>query len=203
MKRHLYAFGSLCRGEFDRLSDIDLLACVESPDAGLAIDSKQFSVYTYSRLRTLWEEGNPFAWHLHLESKPLFSSDGTDFLADLGAPSTYRKVDADCAKFKSLLRASWSSLESEPDSHIFHLSCIFLATRNFATCHSFCLGRPNFSRLSPMQVIPPVPISKEAFELLIRARVLSTRGIGEALTKAEIASAAGTAPAIFDWMSSV
>lgn len=200
MKQHLYAFGSLCRGEFDRLSDVDLLACVDSQAASREIDSRQFSVYTYDRVRALWREGNPFAWHLHLESKLVYSCDGSDFLKDLGPPHRYSMVGDDCPKFRRLFDESYHSLLSGTESKVFHLSCIFLAIRNFATCYSFTVGRPNFSRLSPLQVLPPVPIEEHLFSLFVRARVLSTRGVGEGLSKDEIATATEACAPVREWM---
>ena len=181
MKRHLYAFGSLCRGEIDEFSDVDLLACVATQEHARELDSRRFSIYTYDRIRALWREGNPFAWHLHLESKLVFSSDGEDFIQELHAPQAYANAEEDCAKFMLLFEESLRSLRITSDSHVFHLSCIFLAIRNFATCYSFTRGRPIFSRLSPLQVETPVPVSIEVFNALVRARVLSTRGIGKAL----------------------
>jgi len=203
MKQHLYAFGSLCRGEIDRLSDVDLLACVNDQAASHEIDSRQFSVYTYDRLRALWREGNPFAWHLHLESKLVFSSDGSDFLKELGPPHRYNMMGADCAKFRRLFDESYRSLVGDVESKIFHLSCIFLAIRNFATCYSFGAGRPNFSRISPLQVRPPVPIEERLFSLFVRARVLSTRGVGEQLSKEEIALATQACMPVHEWMSAL
>jgi hypothetical protein len=200
MKQHLYAFGSLCRGEFDQLSDVDLLACVESQATARKMDSRQFSIYTYDRLRALWSEGNPFAWHLHLESKLVYSSDGSDFLKALGPPQRYRTMGADCAKFSRLFDESYRALLGGEESKVFHLSCMFLATRNFATCYSFSSGRPNFSRFSPLQVVPPVPVEDDLFSLFVRARVLSTRGVGEALSKDEIAMAAEACMPIHEWM---
>lgn len=79
MKQHIYAFGSLCRGELDEFSDVDLLACVESQEQVRNINPRRFSVYTHDRIRALWSEGNPFAWHLYLESKLVFASDDKDF----------------------------------------------------------------------------------------------------------------------------
>ncbi len=203
MKRHLYAFGSLCRGEIDDLSDVDLLACVETKAQAQQMDSGRFSVYTQARLIDLWREGNPFAWHLHLESKLLYTSDGSDFLQQLGAPHAYANADQDCAKFMRLFQESFSSLRSTADSQVFHLSCIFLAMRNFATCYSFTRGRPIFSRLSPLQVETPVPVSAEVFNVLVRSRVLSTRGIGKVLTSGEISIAVQACNVIYEWMHSL
>lgn len=203
MKRHLYAFGSLCRGEIDELSDVDLLACVETQDQARTIDTGRFSVYTHDRIRALWREGNPFAWHLHLEAKLVFASDGTDLLRELGVPHDYENADDDCVKFMRLFEDSVQSLHSTSDSQVFHLSCIFLATRNFATCYSFTRGRPIFSRRSPLLIESPVSLPTDVFDTLARARVLSTRGIGEALTPKEISVAVRACPQIHNWMQSL
>jgi hypothetical protein len=203
MKRHLYAFGSLCRGEIDELSDVDLLACVETQEEARQIDSRRFSIYTHDRIRALWNEGNPFAWHLRLESRLLFTSDGKDFLQELDAPNAYANAEQDCAKFRLLFEESHRALRSTPDSKVFHLSCIYLATRNFATCYSFTRGRPIFSRLSPLQLETPVPVSTDVFNVLVKARVLSTRGIGRAVTPAEVSLALQACTAIHEWMQSL
>jgi len=77
---HIYAFGSVCRGEVSRDSDIDLL-CIDEGTQADRFDPELYSVYSYERIRELWSEGNPFAWHLWLESRLLFSSDAEDHLS--------------------------------------------------------------------------------------------------------------------------
>ena len=197
--KHFYAFGSICRGELDRSSDVDLLACVTGASAD--VDTEKFSVYQHDRLRELWTEGNPFAWHLHLESRLLFASDGVDFLAALGPPAAYRAGVADCEKFAQLFLDSLSQLSETQVSATFNLSCIFLAARNFATCYSLSHGRPIFSRRSPLMIETPLSISEEAFSVLSRARVLSTRGLGEVLSGEDVMLAAEAAPSIQSWMT--
>ena len=61
---YIYAFGSLCRGQVDLESDVDLLAIVDGHDD--RFDPSKFSIYSYNRVREIWQEGNPFAWHLSL-----------------------------------------------------------------------------------------------------------------------------------------
>lgn len=196
---HLYAFGSICRGEIDRGSDVDLLACVD--DTAPHIDTGQYSVYRYERLSALWKEGNPFAWHLHMESKLLFSSDGSDFLKKLGKPAPYSAVADDCTKFERLFECSYQALRNSSNSAIFHLSCIFLAIRNFATCHSLSLGHPIFSRRSPLMVDPALDIDSEVFSILTRARLLSTRGYGEKINFDEITAAISAVAIVPQWMA--
>lgn len=199
MSTHLYAFGSVCRGEIDTASDIDLLACLSKPNSDY--DPEKFSIYTNDRLKELWLEGNPFSWHLHLESKLIYSSDGSDFLTELGEPSKYKKSLEDCNKFNLLFLESYNSLMQSSVSAIFHLSCMFLATRNFATCHSLGTGKPIFSRFSPLLLEQKLSVSKQDFDVFARARILSTRGYGSVLSSSEIKSAKSNAPVIIEWMN--
>jgi hypothetical protein len=196
---HIYAFGSVCRGEIDHGSDVDLLACTDA--SGPQLDVAKYSVYSYERLRKLWDEGNPFAWHLHLESKLLFSSDGLDFLKTLGEPAHYCAGDSDCAKFRQLFERSYDELRIGSNSATFNLSCMFLAVRNFATCHSLSVGKPIFSRKSPLMVDPKLDIEPNAFSVMTRARLLSTRGYGENLRRDEIDDTIRAVAGIPQWMS--
>ncbi|GJL75554.1 nucleotidyltransferase domain-containing protein [Nitrosomonas sp.] len=198
MSTHIYAFGSVCRGEIDSASDIDLLACLSRSKP--EIDPKKFSIYTYDRIRKLWQEGNPFSWHLYLESKLIYTSDGSNFLMDLGKPAKYTKVLEDCAKFNKLFLESYHSLMKSSNSIVFNLSCMFLAARNFATCHSLGIDKPTFSRMSPLLIDQRLPITKEAFDVFARARILSTRGHGETISEIDINIAKSSAPIILDWM---
>lgn len=199
MRTHLYAFGSVCRGEIDKSSDIDLLACLSAPSAG--IDANRFSIYSHERIRELWFEGNPFAWHLHLESKLLYSSDGNDFIYELGRPAEYSKSTEDCEKFRSLFLESLGSLEASSNSPTFDISCMFLAARNFATCYSLGLGAPVFSRFSPLMIENPLPISQEDFGIYARARILSTRGRGAPLCESELGDVESSAKTVIAWMN--
>lgn len=201
MSMHIYAFGSVCRGEIDLGSDVDLLACVDGPAE--QIDHEKYSVYRYDRIHALWKEGNPFAWHLHLESRLLFSPDGSDFLRDLGKPARYIAGAADCTKFQNLFDRSFQELRHSSNSATFHLSCIFLAIRNFATCHSLSLGNPIFSRSSPLMVKPSLDIDPQVFAILTRARLLSTRGYGENVTHEEVVTATKAVAIVPRWMKAL
>jgi hypothetical protein len=199
MTIHFYAFGSICRGEVDRSSDVDLLACITEPKND--IDTDKFSVYQHDRLSSLWSEGNPFAWHLHLESRLLFSSDGVDFIASLGVPACYMAGIEDCQKFARLFSDSYTQLLKTTVNATFNLSCMFLAMRNLATCYSLWRGNPIFSRRSPLLIDTPLKVNEDVFSVLTRARVLSTRGIGDALTDKEVMLVLGAVPIIQAWVS--
>ena len=199
MSTHIYAFGSICRGEIDSSSDIDLLACLSKPNP--QIDPNKFSIYSYDRIKELWMEGNPFSWHLHLESKMIYSPDGSNFLEELKEPSKYNNVADDCKKFRNLFSESYFSLLESRNSMVFNLSCMFLATRNFATCYSLGMGKPVFSRISPLLIDKRLPIDNNTFDIFVRARILSTRGHGETVSKNEVETAKSAAPIITEWMN--
>jgi Nucleotidyltransferase domain len=142
---HIYAFGSICRGEVSLDSDIDLLAVVKGHDGRL--DQAAFSIYSYKRIREIWLEGNPFAWHLSLEARLIYSSDSHDFLKQLGPPGAYRHCYNDCSRFFRLFDDAQKSIEVNNKCLVFDLSTTFLSIRNFASCYSLGVGDvPDFSR---------------------------------------------------------
>src|ERR1035441_8754359 len=148
---HIYAFGSVCRGEVDLDSDIDLLALVDGFDA--RFDPGKYSIYSYQKIKKLWSSGSPFAWHLALESRLLFASDGQNYMELLGRPGPYTRYVQDCEKFLEVFRQAASSLRRDSDSRIFDMSSAFLGVRNISTCYSLgVLGEPNFSRHAAIQL---------------------------------------------------
>jgi hypothetical protein len=198
---HIYVFGSVCRGEIDHTSDVDLLALVNGSD--IRFDKKLYSIYSYERICEIWEEGNPFAWHLALESKPIFLVDGNDFLATLGKPNPYKKCLSDCEKFITLYDQARASLLGGKSSRVFDLSTVFLSVRNIATCYSLGVGiQPDFSRHSALRIKDcPIQISNEAYKVFEAARILSTRGQGSDIGACDTERAIASLDAIGTWMN--
>lgn len=174
--KNVYIFGSVVRGEIDQYSDIDLLLITDETINN--IDPNKYSIYSPARIKELYAEGNPFAWHLYYESKLVFSS-GEDFLLGIGMPSRYTNCKSDLLKFKKLFDDSIASINENEFSLIFDLAMIFLAIRNFATCYT--LGnyeRPIFSRLTFEKLDDyPLKLDDEVKEMLMMSRISSTRGI--------------------------
>jgi len=182
----------------DLASDVDMLVCDDSKDG--RIDSEKFSIYTYDGVRTVWAQGNPFAWHLHLESKLVYSSDGRDFISELGEPSCYSNFEVDSKRFTRLFHSSLKSLSLAGNSRVFYLSCIFLAIRNIATCYSVAMGSPVFSRYSPFEVSPSLEMDLEVLSVLMRSRLLSTRGYGEGVSEKDIQLCIESLDGVSEWM---
>lgn len=174
--KNVYIFGSVVRGEIDQYSDVDLL--IVSDESMQNIDPNKYSIYTPKRIKQLYAEGNPFAWHLYYESKLVFSS-GQDFLLSLGRPANYTNCKSDLLKFKKLFEDSRASINKDDFSIIFDLAMIFLAIRNFATCYSLgSYEKPIFSRATFEKLHDyPLKLDDEIKELLMMSRISSTRGI--------------------------
>jgi len=197
---HIYAFGSVCRGEIDNGSDIDLLALVDQQTP--TINPNDYSIYSYSRINELWLEGNPFAWHLHSESKLIYSSNGIDYISQLGRPEPYKNGVKDCVKFYEIFKSASTSLKESELSYIFDLSSIFLAIRNIATCFSLskksspCFSRHSSKKIGEQSLI----INDDIYSILERARILCTRAIGDSITKEELNLVNNSLPSIESWM---
>ncbi len=195
---HIYAFGSICRGEMDDVSDVDLLTIVAKNEP--KPNQNVFSVYSYNRIEDLWRNGNPFSWHLYKEAKLIYASNGTDFLKTNGEPSPYDNCVADCSRFALLFNEAYTAYKSRPS--IFELSVIFLAMRNFATC--FALGYLNkfeFSRRAAQNLGEfSVEIPETTHRTLERARILASRGKGISVTAQEISSIAPALVKIELWL---
>ena len=198
---HIYAFGSICRGEINIDSDVDLLAIVSGFDDRFNPDT--YSICSYRQIEQIWIEGNPFAWHLAIESRLLFSSDGSDFLEAKGNPARYDLCLRDCEKFQALFHDARSSIDLRSTTLTFDLSMIFLAIRNFSTCYSMgVLDKPDFSRHAALRIGDrSLSVPEEVYKILERARILCTRGHGAAITKSEAELAVKHFPAIHQWMS--
>lgn len=200
---HVYAFGSVCRGDIEPDSDIDLLAIAEGHDSRFNTDN--YSIYSYTRIKELWDEGNPFAWHLALESKLLFSSDQSDFIKVLGNPRSYVNCLKDCEKFHALFREARTSISCNPVSKVFDLSTMFLSIRNIASCFSLgVIKQPNFSRNAARKLDGfRIDVSLTTYQTLERARILCTRGHGICITPAEIEAATVELDGIESWMGTL
>lgn len=197
---HIYAFGSVCRGEIDNGSDIDLLALVDTHMS--TINPNDYSIYSYSRVNELWLEGNPFAWHLHHESKLIYSSDGVDYISKLDKPAPYINGEKDCIKFYEIFKSATASLKESELSCTFDLSSIFLAIRNIATCFSLSKkSNPSFSRHSAKNIgEQSLMINNDTYSILERSRIICTRAIGENISKEELNLVNISLPSIESWM---
>ena len=200
MIESIYAFGSICRGELDVSSDIDLLVITENGQHDSL--NKNFSYYKKRTLEKLWNEGNPFAWHLHMESKIIYSIDGNNYIKELGKPNSYNNLIKDLDYLLSIFLDAKESIIINDESIVFDFSTIFLVIRNVATCYD--LGNNNnfcFQRDSPLNISDKkLDIGDLEYNTLRNSRLLSTRGIGKTPSHEEVELTKKSISIIEEWI---
>ena len=179
MIKYIYAFGSICRGEVDKYSDLDII--VVGNDINIENIPTGISLYKEDTIIELWDEGNPFAWHLFCESRMLYSFSNVDFIKTLGRPNTYSTFRLDSVRLYELFKDAKASLEISRDAIVFDYSIIFLVIRNIASLFDLHFNNNyNFSRDSVLNLKNnSLNLDISSYNTLRKCRILSTRGIGE------------------------
>lgn len=135
MSLSILAFGSVCRTDFDKLSDRDVLIVSDQSQVSAAMrklySSKGWSVacYTWKRLEAIIEGGYLFAKHLRDESKVIWDCEGRlqDTLRAYKEPTTFypRLLEA---------RRLFSHIQTYPQTCIgraWAADCLAVTVRNF------------------------------------------------------------------------
>jgi hypothetical protein len=186
-----YVFGSVGRGQQDKLSDLDVLVVVKNGSgrvsenliaqlvpANLRSLKLSISWYGADRLREMFRNGELFAWHLHRESTPLFDPFG--FLRGLGLPAPYRECLDDVSSFRSVLAGIPRQVMLSERNATYEAGLVYVCLRNIAMAASWVLCEaPDFSRYSAFSLrgIPPCPISVREFDCAMHCRMASQRGL--------------------------
>jgi hypothetical protein len=202
MSHDIFIFGSLVRGEVSRTSDSDVLVI---PVGGAHRDAYPagWSVYQRGTIKSYFDEGRLFAWHLHLESRCVFSAGSENWLQIIGAPASYRAAKEDVLSLTELLADSLDALRNGSNSEIYELGICYTALRDIAMSASWQLmGRPSFSRDAPFMLPISVPLSKDAYAQAMGARHYSTRGGATPKAVGETVKAMLEAPLI-DWARTI
>ncbi|WP_080420642.1 nucleotidyltransferase domain-containing protein [Burkholderia ubonensis] len=190
--REIRLFGSRARGDNGTSSDLDVLCVVDTSresdpsqtDALLSdllqADKGDVSYYSERRLREMFDTGHLFAWHLYLESKPMWSEAAGSFVESLGRPACYADASKDIAELMEIAKEAVESLRDPNSTVIYEGGILYVCCRNAALIASTRVCRaPVFGPQSPMQVIVPgipFPLSDDEYRLLIAARHSVTRG---------------------------
>lgn len=198
MNHDLFIFGSVVRGEVSSTSDTDILVIPAGPVARNAYPS-HWSVYQRETLRDYFSEGRLFAWHLHLESRCVYSAGPMNWLQILGDPAPYSSAREDVLTLTTLLDESLAELQHDTNSAIYELGICYTAVRDIAMSASWQkIGAPCFSRYAPYKLPIPVPLDRESYECAMVARHYSTRGDQRPAAVSATVSALLAAPLI-DW----
>lgn len=201
MTHDLYIFGSSTRGEVLPSSDIDVL--VVPLDGGHQKYPAGWSVYSPTVLKSYFESGRLFAWHLCLEAKCIYSAGQMPFISSLGLPSPYLSAGKDIDDLGGLLCEALREIRAGTNNLIFELGIAYTAIRDIAMAASYVqLERPCFSREAPYLIPTPCPLPKEVYVGAMLARHRSTRGSNLDIDPEKVAEGLLAAPLI-PWMHEV
>ena len=175
MTHEIYVFGSICRGDVSPTSDVDILLIPFGSETSNFPSS--WSIYGSKVIHEYFSKGRLFAWHLHLESKCIYSLNKTPYLESLGQPAPYNSMVQDLNDLEVLLLQALQELRAGTDSTIFELGIAYTAIRDIAMSASWAwLGSPSFSAEAPYLLPVPCPLSFSTYSAAKLARHSSTRG---------------------------
>lgn len=185
-------FGSHARGNSGPASDLDILCIVDTQHEvpmnqavqmteRLTGTAKQdLSIYSRKRIQDMFAKGHLFAWHLFLESRPLWMASEISFVESLGKPSEYSASAQDAFDLADLATEARNSLQMHDCNIIYDLGILYVCLRNIALIASTSLcNTPVFGPLSPLLIEVPeltFPFTENEYKVLIAARHASTRG---------------------------
>jgi hypothetical protein len=182
-------FGSQARGTADEKSDFDVIAVVRdvssvnkvslvaevSSRLGVEVG---LSIYTENRLSALWDAGSPFAWHLHLQSRPVLGASPNYFRWPPPAP--YAAAASDCSLMHGVLRSSRSRIFARVvGSDCYEAGLLYVCARNIGMFASReLLGSFDFSRCAPYSLPSgsQLDLDMGLYEILVACRHATTRG---------------------------
>ena len=156
----VWTYGSVARGDADRLSDHDVLVVgpesgelgAVMKEAGLDGDAVSISRYSWEEIVGMAAYGSLFLHHVRLEGRPLYENDACrgrlrGVLGELGA---YALAPRDVQGFKTVLGDVAESLQ-RGGAEAFELSVLGTVIRHASILGCWLLGNPTFGRLAPVK----------------------------------------------------
>lgn len=176
-------FGSYARSEATELSDYDVLVVLDKSqiiDENLnfkisSLFDREVSIswYNKKRIEVMYKMGHLFAWHLFLESKPLFQQ--SDFISVLGKPEKYNYSYEDVWSLIEILKPIEGEVKKNSCNLIYEAGLAYVCARNIALCSSPMLkNKYTFSVNAPLEM--GLEMSEFDFNILSQCRYSSTRG---------------------------
>ncbi|RWN11442.1 MAG: nucleotidyltransferase domain-containing protein [Mesorhizobium sp.] len=180
-------FGSWVRRDNDEHSDLDVLVTVmdgsgKTPDQEIADfvrpligGEPSISWYGVNKLRSMFEQGDLFAWHLFLESKSV--GPYPELQAIFGRPASYATAQTDIMELHGILREVSVELIKAPRNAVFEMGILYVCARNIAMSASDKLcPTPQFGRYSPFALPIEFPLTADEYDLAMSSRMAGQRG---------------------------
>ena len=155
----VWLYGSYARGDFDRLSDIDLLYVSDReelsmfPDTIQSSDDVSVSRYSWREMERMAEYGSLFLHHLRLEGRPIAESTRCEGRLEklLGSLVPYELAARDIVGFTRVIDDVVESLEDGQGSLTYELSTLGTVFRHAAILGCAVKGSFCFSRREPVE----------------------------------------------------
>ena len=141
-------FGSYGRGDAGALSDLDILIVTDGLDNLASIESKMskqiltiynkkpsYAWYSKLRIKSMFESGHLFAWHLFKESRPIFPT-RSDLISELGQPQSYVDAIPDAQSIIDIMMTIKPSIESVTFNTVYESGVLFVCLRNLGLIFS-------------------------------------------------------------------
>jgi hypothetical protein len=201
MNYEIYVFGSICRGESTKTSDVDVLVVSSRREKSrFPID---WSVYSPELISEYFTKGRLFAWHLHLEAKCVFCPREEPFLTKLGRPAPYSTIATDIDELEGLLKVALNELVDGTNNVIYELGIAYTAIRDIAMSASWSLLKvPCFSADAPFCLPIASPLPYPVYQQAKLARHASSRGAKLDFDHTNTVNAITNAP-LERWVSSL
>jgi predicted nucleotidyltransferase len=152
----LALYGSRARGDFDCLSDIDMLYVGDNPQ-NLQIDQSDprlsVSYYNWLEFKAMHDYGSLFLWHLKMQSRPVkYNYDGLVVYSRLmDTLPEYTRMAQDIESFRLSLRDIRRALDCGDTTVEFELGALATTVRHSAILGCYLLGEPKFGRYSAVE----------------------------------------------------
>lgn len=167
----IYIFGSILTGDVDAGSDVDVLVVTDRSDSTRY--PADWSVYSATRLRELFERGTLFAWHLHLESELVYPAQGPDIVHGFGQPAPYHPNAArEIRALREIASTAMDEIAAGTPSWIYERGMLYVALRDTAMAASSVLGEFCFSKRAPLKVATSTefPLTDAEYDHLMECR---------------------------------
>ena len=179
----VWAYGSVARGDTDRVSDYDVLVVgpeaeqlgLVMMEAGLSCDKISISRYSWDEIIGMAKYGSLFLQHVRLEGYPLYENGACKgqlhtILSELGEYTLARR---DVRGFKMVLGDVGESLQ-QGGVKAFELSVLGTVIRHASILGCWLLGNPTFGRLAPVESFSAaagLAVNRNEFEHLYMYRL--------------------------------
>lgn len=152
----LALYGSRARGDYDYLSDIDMLYVADEPNEMPDDESDPrlcVSHYSWSEFEAMQQYGSLFLWHLKMQSRPVkYNLEGISAYTRLmDTLPAYKRISKDIESFRLSLIDIRQALDCGDTTVEFELGSLATTLRHSSILGCYLLGKLEFGRYAAVK----------------------------------------------------